>query len=47
MRPLEAVRQAMLSFPDAGLRDPELAAQDYAAHEWPTRARDVSDARLS
>jgi hypothetical protein len=47
LRPLEAVRQAMLSFPDSRLRDPELAAQDYAAHEWPAHTRGAPVARLS
>jgi hypothetical protein len=37
MRPLDAVRQAMLSFPQAGRQDPEDAAQEYVAQESPAR----------
>ena len=35
MRPLDAVRRAMLSFPDSGGQAPEEAAQRHASRVWP------------
>ena len=35
MRPLEAVRRAMMAFPDCAGQKPEEAAHQHASHEWP------------
>jgi len=38
MKPLEAVRRAMQSYPDSGSQEPEEAAQSYLASQWPGHA---------
>jgi hypothetical protein len=36
MKPLDAVRRAMMSYPISGAQEPEEAAQSYLASQWPS-----------